>query len=247
MKKRKRLLGKLLCLLLIIQIFSPFFGGNDMKVLAQGETIKINFQPAQSLTPKDFLADYGEAGQHATMKKSVKVEDGRLTLSQINGLGFDTALNNIEISMLNIFNPILAPPRISLPYEQNKVAGDKVLMSGAMTNVHNAPPYTRINGLQGEISRHINEQVDEIGFKIQQYNQDALSAGGDSVSAIQQAINSNPHNPAIVKAGYLNLESSVTFGSPDKPVILIVDGINSNKNLSIKVYGTLILRGGFKR
>ncbi|OMD68262.1 hypothetical protein NST50_23425 [Paenibacillus sp. FSL E2-0202] len=60
MTKRKRLISKLLCLLLLIQLFAPFLGGSSMKVLAQGETIKIQFQPMQSHTPEGFLADYGE-------------------------------------------------------------------------------------------------------------------------------------------------------------------------------------------
>lgn len=89
-----------------------------------------------------------EAGQYKTIKKKVAVEDGRLTLSQINATGIETALNSIDISLVNTYTPTLIPPQIRLPFEPNKVAGDKVLLSGSMTNIHNAPPFIRVNGLQ---------------------------------------------------------------------------------------------------
>ncbi|WP_339244333.1 PA14 domain-containing protein [Paenibacillus sp. FSL R10-2796] len=312
-----------------------------MKVLAQGETIKIQFQPMQSHTPEGFLADYGEVfgvknnyaygwttdhtnstvtratyddlqnkfnmsqssygnptldtltlmhpdgmweiqldngiyevavtvgdsvygsknaldvegtifwdglsldpGEHSTLKKSVTVRDGKLSLSQINSPNVETALNNIEISMVNMFTPTLAQPRIALPAEENKIAGNKVLMSGTMVNVHNAPPFIKVKGLQGEISRYMNEQTDNIKLRIQQYEQTAFTVSGSDVTAIHQAVTSSLHSPAIIKAGHLNLEKSVTFGSPDKPVILILEGINTNQFLNITVYGTLILKGG---
>lgn len=185
-----------------------------------------------------------EAGQHKTIKKKVAVEDGRLTLSQINGPGIETALNRLEITLVNIFTPTLVPPQIGLPFEPNKVEGNKVLLSGSMTNVHNAPPFIHINGLQGEISKHLKEQAEATEQDIQKYIQSAVSTGSTDIMAIQESIRSIGKKPAVVTTGQLNLESSVTFGSEEQPVILIADGINSNQNLNITVYGSLILRGG---
>lgn len=185
-----------------------------------------------------------EAGQHRTVKKKVAVADGRLTLTQIDGPGIETALNSLGISLVNTFTPTLVPPQIHLPFEPNKVAGDKVLLSGSMTNIHNAPPFIRVNGLQGEISRHIREQTEAIEQQIQQYSLNAVSIGNADVEAIQDSIRSIGKKPAIVAAGQLNLESSATFGSEEQPVILIADGINTNRNLNLTVYGSLILRGG---
>jgi hypothetical protein len=65
-----------------------------------------------------------------------------------DGLSLDpgehSTLNNIEISMVNMFTPTLAQPRIALPAEENKIAGNKVLMSGTMVNVHNIAIGVRI-------------------------------------------------------------------------------------------------------
>lgn len=341
MSRNKKILVKLLCMLLLSQLVTSFIGGAEMKVMAQGDILRIHFQPRQVSIPEGYIADYGdtygakngyeygwnkdytsttvtrstyddssnnvsstestygdtildtltrinsggeweiqvdngiyevaitvgdavygsknalavvgidflkelnlEAGEHETQKKIVTVTDGKHTISQIDGPDVETALNTVEITMVNMFTPSLSPPRIGLPAEQNKIAGDKVLMSGTMINVHSAPPYTYVNGLREEISRHINEQVASITQQIQQYNQVAVSVNGSDVAAIGQKIVSDTRSPAVIKAGQLNLESSVTFGSPDKPVILIVDGINSNQNLTITVYGSLILRGG---
>ncbi|MFD2409394.1 fibronectin type III domain-containing protein [Paenibacillus rhizoplanae] len=185
-----------------------------------------------------------EAGQHRTVKKKVAVEDGRLTLSQINAAGIETALNSIDISLVNTYTPALIPPQIRLPFEPNKVAGDKVLLSGSMTNVHNAPPFIRVNGLQGEISRHIREQIESNEQQIQQLSQNAVAIRNSDIEAIQSSIRSSGNKPAIIVTGQLNLESSVTFGSAEQPVILIVDGMNTNRNLNVTVYGSLILRGG---
>jgi hypothetical protein len=85
-----------------------------------------------------------DPGEHSTLKKSVTVRDGKLSLSQINSPNVETALNNIEISMVNMFTPTLAQPRIALPAEENKIAGNKVLMSGTMVNVHNIAIGVRI-------------------------------------------------------------------------------------------------------
>ena len=340
MSRKKKILIKLLCLLLLSQLVASFIGGAGMKVLAQGDTLRIHFQPRKVSIPAGYIADYGdtfgakngyeygwnmdhttatvtrstyddssnnsstestygdnildtltrvnsggeweiqvdngiyevaitvgdavyrtknalavegtdfwkelslEAGEHETQKKIVTVIDGKLTVSQIDGPDVETALNTVEITMVNMFTPSLSPPRIGLPAEQNKIAGDKVLMSGTMINVHSAPPYTYVNGLREEISRYINNQVADITQQIQQYDQVATVVNGSDVVAVQQKIISDTQNLAIIKAGQLNLETNVTFGSPDKPVILIVDGINSNQNLTITVYGSLILRGG---
>ncbi|NQX48221.1 hypothetical protein HQN87_23110 [Paenibacillus tritici] len=185
-----------------------------------------------------------EAGQHRTVKKTVAVEDGRLTVSQLKGSGIETALNSLEISLVKMYTPTLIPPQIRLPFEPNKVAGDKVILSGSMTNIHNAPPFIRVNGLQGEISRHIREQIESIDQQIQQYSKNAVPVGNADIETIQRSIHSSDKKPAIISTGHLNLESSVTFGSVDQPVILIADGINTNRNLNITVYGSLILRGG---
>ncbi|WP_238654283.1 fibronectin type III domain-containing protein [Paenibacillus piscarius] len=185
-----------------------------------------------------------EAGEHRTIKKKVAVEDGRLTLSQLSGPGIETALNRIDISLVNTYTPTLLPPQIRLPFEPNKVVGDKVLLSGNMTNVHNAPPFIKVNGLQGEISRHIREQIESIGQQIQQHSKNAVAIRNADIETIQSSIRSIGNKPAVIAVGQLNLESSVTFGSEEQPVILIADGINTNRNLNLTVYGSLILHGG---
>ncbi|WNS43263.1 fibronectin type III domain-containing protein [Paenibacillus sp. MMS20-IR301] len=341
MGRNKKFLVKLLCLLLVSQLGTSFIGGTAMKVLAQGDTLKIHFQPLHGSVPAGYIADYGDiyaarngheygwnkdhttatvtrstyrdsynnvsatestysdnihdtltrispggeweiqvdngnyevavtvgdavydsknalavegtefwsdmnlkAGEHATRSKIVTVTDGKLTVSQIDGPDVETALNTVEITLVNMFTPVISPPRIGLPAEQNKIAGNKVLMSGTMINVHSAPPYTYVNGLREEISRHMSEQVAGISEQVQQYEHAATVVNGSDAAAIQQKILSETQSPAVIRSGHLNLEASVTFGSPDKPVILIVDGINSNQNLTITVYGSLILRGG---
>lgn len=120
---------------------------------------------------------------------------------------------------------------------------DKVLLSGVMGNERNAPPFLQVEGLREVIAPYISGQKNAIEQHIGNYEAQAVS-GGSSVSSIQQAIaTASSRGTAVVKAGGLNLEESVVFGSPSQPVVLIVDGINTNQPLQIEIYGTLIVKG----
>ncbi|MDF2927072.1 MAG: hypothetical protein K0R57_5986 [Paenibacillaceae bacterium] len=120
---------------------------------------------------------------------------------------------------------------------------DKVLLSGTMGNIRNAPAYIQVEGLKEAITPYMSQQKAGIETKLAGYEATAVS-GGSSIASIQQAIAaSGPQATAVVHAGGLNLEESTTFGSPSKPVVLIVDGINTNQPLQITLYGTLIIKG----
>lgn len=120
---------------------------------------------------------------------------------------------------------------------------DKVLLSGTMGNERNAPAYLQVEGLKEAITPYMEKQKSDIGSKLAAYEAAAVS-GGSSVTEINRAIGSwSGAGPAIVKAGGLNLEEGATFGSPSRPVVLIVEGINTNQPLQITVYGTLIVKG----
>lgn len=182
-----------------------------------------------------------DAGQHATVKKTVVVTDGKLTLNQGSGANSGTAINCLSITMVRPKEKLLTKPKIAIPYIANKVQGDKVIISGKMMNEHNAPAYLQVDGLGEEISRYMSAKSDKVNQLIDMLKQTAVPAPRNDVEGIQQVIAGSSTAMTIVKSGQLNLDYGATFGSPEKPVILIVDGINTNRSLDLQVYGTLIV------
>ncbi|TBL71236.1 hypothetical protein EYB31_31180 [Paenibacillus thalictri] len=192
---------------------------------------------------------YLPAGQHMTGHKSVQVSDGRITIDQGNITDERTAMNYVEITKssgmpIALMNaPSQGTPQIAPPPERRTISGERMLISGTIINEYNAPPYTRIEGLHEEIGRYLSEKSQEVEQAIAQYEAGAERCSNCDLNALVQKISASNQIPAVVKAGSLNLDSSVVFGNPSKPVVLIIDGLNTNQKLSIDIYGTLIIKG----
>ncbi|MDR6553472.1 fibronectin type III domain-containing protein [Paenibacillus qinlingensis] len=186
---------------------------------------------------------YIQPGAHSAFDKNVTVNDGKLTLT-FGSSGDFTALNAIQITRVAMFSPVPNNPQIALPPEARKISGNRVLMSGESQNVHNTPEYIRIPGLQQEISRYMATELQTIDSVINQYEHLAIACNNCDVPAIQAKVNASFNNPVVIKAGQLNLDTSMTIGTLDKPVVLILDGMNTNQPLSVTVIGSLILKNG---
>ncbi|WP_127534203.1 fibronectin type III domain-containing protein [Paenibacillus kobensis] len=139
---------------------------------------------------------------------------------------------------------IPSPPVISLPSEQNQLAGNHVLLSGTQNNEHQAIPSIPLPGLGTEIKRYMQSELAALELQWQAYRHDAVDCSGCDAAGIANAIQASKASTTYVKAGHLNLDNSVTFGSPDKPVVVETSGINTNRKLTLTVYGTLIVNGG---
>ncbi|MEO3943952.1 PA14 domain-containing protein [Gorillibacterium sp. CAU 1737] len=181
------------------------------------------------------------AGKHATLQKTIVITDGQLTVNQGKEETGLTRLNNIEVSKLQKHTPVLNPAKILEEAVPNQIPGNKVYLSGTMVNEHSAPPFMRVDGLKEAIGDSMTNQIKVIDDEINQYRQQASLTSGNDPASIQQVILNHPNPTPIVRAGMLNLESDATWGAPNKPVVLILDGLNTNRNLSIRVYGTLIV------
>ncbi|WP_025704173.1 DUF6531 domain-containing protein, partial [Paenibacillus graminis] len=120
---------------------------------------------------------------------------------------------------------------------------DEVILSGTMNNLAHAPAYRKVEGLKPLIADYLAGSIGTIESKRNAYSASAVAAPG-GIADIQSAIAASSASPAVVSSGHLNVEESVTFGSPGKPVVLIVDGMNTNKDITVRVYGTLILKQG---
>ncbi|WP_143186398.1 DUF6531 domain-containing protein [Paenibacillus sp. P3E] len=120
---------------------------------------------------------------------------------------------------------------------------DEVILSGTMNNLAHAPAYKKVEGLKPLIADYLAASIGTIESKRNAYIASAVAAPG-GIADIQSAIASSSISPAVVSSGQLNVEESVTFGSPSKPVVLILDGMNTNKDITVRVYGTLILKQG---
>lgn len=178
------------------------------------------------------------------VKQSLYVHDGHLTLTFGDQPASATALRAVQV--LKLDEPEKsepAAPLIALPKEARTVSGSKLLLAGQSTNIYNTPEYIRVPGLDGAISGHLDSRWQELEEQLASIEAQAVF-GGQDVPGIQAAIARSSGSPAIVRAGQLNLESSAVFGSPDRPVLLIVDGMNTNQKLSITVYGSLFIRQG---
>ncbi len=122
---------------------------------------------------------------------------------------------------------------------------DVVILSGTMHNLRNAPPYKIVPGLKPVITNYLDGLAKGIQKKADEFEAAAGSGTAGDVDAVKKKISaSSGSGPVIVRAGYLNVEDSVTFGSASKPVILIAEGINTNKDITVTIYGTLILKQG---
>ncbi|MBD3920905.1 hypothetical protein H8B09_19220 [Paenibacillus sp. PR3] len=121
--------------------------------------------------------------------------------------------------------------------------GSSVLLSGRMNNERNAPPYVQVVGLKEEIGRYLDQQLSAIDTRIAGYEGTAVRCDNCDADGMRKAVAAASGSLPVVKGNYLNLENSITLGSASKPAVVIVDGINSNKALTIDVYGTLIVKG----
>ncbi|MFC4305228.1 fibronectin type III domain-containing protein [Cohnella boryungensis] len=182
------------------------------------------------------------AGGLDKVKKRVQLNDGRLTLKgdQASPSAF---IHTIEITKDVLANRPTPLPYIGLPAEINKVPGDKIILSGSQRNEHNAIPSVRVKELGQAIDNYMNEQISVMEQRIATMEQQAESCAGCNASDLESAILRSPNEYVVMKAGHLNLDASATFGSPSKPVFLILDGLNTNRNLTLTVYGTLAVKG----
>jgi RHS repeat-associated protein len=120
---------------------------------------------------------------------------------------------------------------------------DEVILSGTMNNLAHAPAYKHVEGLKPLIADYLAGSIGTIESRQNAYIASAIAAPG-GISDIQSKIAASSASPAVISSGHLNVEESVTFGSPSKPVVLIADGMNTNKDITVRVYGTLILKQG---
>lgn len=188
---------------------------------------------------------YLQAGQQYTYRQSIVVQDGRLTLEFGGSPDTAIALRSISITpQLQAAAAVSGHPRIIPPPEGRKTSGNKILLSGESTNLYNTPETIRVPGLGEEIGRYMEEQIKTIDEQIQTYSAQSMDCMNCDAAALQAKILQSSTKPLIVRAGYLNLDNSVTFGSPEQPVLLILEGINTNRQLSLTVYGSLIVKQG---
>ncbi|MBW4082933.1 RHS repeat-associated core domain-containing protein [Paenibacillus sp. S150] len=118
-----------------------------------------------------------------------------------------------------------------------------MILSGTMNNLAHAPAYKNVEGLKPLIAGYLAGSIGTIESKRDAFIASAVAAPG-GISDIQSKIAASSASPAVISSGHLNVEESVTFGSPSKPVVLIADGMNTNKDITVRVYGTLILKQG---
>lgn len=122
---------------------------------------------------------------------------------------------------------------------------DVVLLSGTMHNLRNAPPHQIVPGLKPVISKYLDSLTEGIRKQSDSFEASASSGVAGDMESVQKLVSaSGGSGPVIVRAGQLNVEEGITLGSPSKPVILIADGMNTNQEMTISIYGTLILKQG---
>lgn len=182
------------------------------------------------------------AGGQVTFQKGVVIADGKLTLNA-GSSGDTTAIQYIEIKSLEPVIQTIPKPQIGNPAEQNKLQGNKIIISGNQNNEHNALPFIRVGDLNPEINRYMNAEMASLESSLAASNPSFISCNNCSASGLEAAINNSSSDMVAVTVGHLNLDSSLTLGSPTKPVYVIAEGINTNNKLTITVYGTLVVNG----
>lgn len=184
------------------------------------------------------------AGDRDTMKKRVQVKDGRLTLKG-DATSPSTSIQSLTIMKSGPAIRQMSMPYIGLPAVQNKQPGDTILISGKQNSQYNAIPSIKVGGLGQAIGTYLNTELSEAKQRIETMESLTVPCTGCSASQLEAAINGSPNEIVVIKTGHLNLGGSATFGSPTKPVFLIVDGINTTGHFALNVYGTLVIKGDF--
>jgi len=133
------------------------------------------------------------------------------------------------------------PVRIDPENGRDIPESDKVLLSGTMHNLAHAPAYLKVEGMQPVIGNYLDKLIDRMESEIAGYKASAISCSSCDVAGIQNAIAGSQADPVVIQAGHLNLDGDATFGSPTKPVILLVQGMNTNQANAVTIYGTLIV------
>lgn len=185
------------------------------------------------------------AGGSYLANKIISVADGKLSLS-IDDVSATTSLQYLEITPALISvrkEREMIEPRIELPAEDNVIAGNQIILSGNQRNEHNLIPAFPVPGLQSEINSYMSNELGILQEKWRPYESRAADIPNSSADQLASLINNSPEAEDVIRTGQLNLDKSVTFGSPTHPVYLITSGINMNKNLTLKVYGTLNVTG----
>lgn len=186
------------------------------------------------------------ANGERVFEQEANVQNGRLILEVSQGAA--VALKSLLIVPVEESEaPLAARPVISDPLEARKVKGNKILLSGQSTNAYATPEYIRVPGLDHAIQSEMELQLKAVQDRINGYAVRAIAIPtSDSVelSARIAQIAANSGITPVVQAGHLNLEQSATIGSPAHPVIVMVDGLNTNRKLSLTVYGSLIVKSG---
>ncbi|MFE5319168.1 fibronectin type III domain-containing protein [Paenibacillus sp. NPDC056579] len=190
-----------------------------------------------------------KGGEHLIITKPIDLKDGKITIRSDESSEGQTAIQFIEIKKIGstILKATAIPtddnPTIGPPPEAKKNPGDKVILSGKMNNEHNSPPFIRVRGLQEEIERYMQAGEEQRAEVQSDYERKATPCSNCDSAGLLRAIENSTQNPVIIKAGHLNLDSSITLGSSSRPVVLIANGINMNRKLDINVTGLLIVKG----
>ncbi|MFB9273920.1 fibronectin type III domain-containing protein [Cohnella cellulosilytica] len=182
------------------------------------------------------------AGNYETAKNRVQVSDGRLSVAA-DPVSASTSIRSITIAKVVPVIRQMSLPNIGLPAVQNKQPGDTILLSGRQSNEHNAIPAIKVQGLGQAINTYLNAQLSSMEQLISTMEMQASTCTGCSAGDLESAIAGSPDEQIVMKTGHLNLDNSATFGSPDKPVFLIAEGINTNRDLTLTVYGVLAIKG----
>ncbi|WP_052339442.1 fibronectin type III domain-containing protein [Gorillibacterium massiliense] len=182
------------------------------------------------------------AGEEDTIQKTVSVKDGKLTLRGTEASD-QTYIRQVTVDPVLPVTSTMELPYIGLPAVQNKVPGNKIILSGTQSNVHNALPSIKVDGLQNTIGDYLNAQLQSLDQLLRLADAQAVSSTGSDALSLQASVQASTQPVVYLKTGYLNLDSPLTLGTPEKPVFLIADGMNVNRNLAVTIYGALIVKG----
>lgn len=182
------------------------------------------------------------AGEQDSVQKKISIKDGKLTLRG-NESSSPTYLNRITIDPVLPQTVNMDLPYIGLPAIQNKVPGDKVIISGNQSNAHQVLSSIKVSGLKDTISTYLDAHLQSLQKILQTAEQQAVSCPGCDAQGLATAIANSSESVVFLKTGSLNLDSSINLGSAEKPVFLVVDGINTNRNVSITLFGAMVVKG----
>lgn len=193
------------------------------------------FQSPDGTTIHVELLQPAVTNNSAIVYAKVSATSGNMTRTKSLGYAFIVS-NGTPSQTIDTTNVIYVPTTSTSIYTQAD-ASQNNLPPGVQATTNQ----TLDAAITGQLSQLSNAVINQIATYTNSVN--TVCSNCTNASQISNAIANSTSNPVIVKATNVAIGSETTFGSPTKPVVLVLDSLKAGSDIT--VYGDIIVLGDF--